>query len=900
MSPFAFLRMALARLGALLARNRAASDDELHEEFESHLEMEAAEFVRRGMSLEEARRRARIAAGGLAQAAEAVRDQRGIPLIEGLLADLRYAFRTLRQSPAFSVVVILTLALGIGANTAIFTVVRGVLLKPLPHRDGERLVYLRHSIDGPGGGSISFSVPEVRDLRDGVRAFAGIAEFSSWTLRLELPDATERVKAGLVTGNYFDVMGLSTILGRATGLEDDGAGAPPVAVLTYEGWRNRFASDSTVVGRSIRVDGKPATVIGVLQPAPFYPEPVEMLLNMSVSEHHVSSRMIEGRTHRMTEVVARLRPEVSMEQARSEVEGVVARMQERYREAYDLGAHHRVSVVSFRDVMGERAQLTLWVLMAAAAFVLLISAANVANLTLMRVVRREHELVVRAALGAGVARLRRLILVENLLLTVAGAALGSMVAFSGVHLLAAFAARYSSRSGEIAVDLAVLVFALALAVALAIALSMAPFLPREGTLAAVISAGLRRIGGVRRQRAHRVLVVAQVAVSVVLLAGAGLLTRTVLQLSQVETGLRSEEVLTMSVSLLTPAQLLSGPAADAGAKQRYAEMLEALRALPGVTAAAIGAPGPLRSSEVGFEVKGDGRALATGEAMPRADLRLADPHYFDAAGIPLIAGRPFAATDERGAARVVILNRTLAERLFPGANPLGRRVAWTGDVLRFTPFSDEWRTVIGVAADTRDGGLDARPRGAMYMPFAQEVAIAGGLVIRTERNVAKLVPAATRIVRRLAPGVPIENVRTIAQIRDESVSPRRLNAALLSSFSLLAVLIAAVGISGVLAFSVGARRTEIGIRMSLGASAGDVEWMVMAEGGVLLASGLVIGLALSAGVTRFIQGMLFGVAPRDPATLAVVSMLIAAIGLVACWIPAHRASLISPAITLRA
>lgn len=895
------LRMAFSRLRGLLTRDRSGADDDLRAELESHLELETAENIRRGMSPSEARRQARIAADGLTQAAEAVRDQRGIPFVEGIFADFRFALRALRRAPAFSIVIILTVALGIGANSAIFTVVRGVLLKPLPHRDGERLVYLRHSMDGPGGANIAFSVPEVRNLREEVRSLGGIAEFSTWTLRLELPDLTERVEAGLVTGNYFEVMGLSTILGRVTGPEDDGAGAPPVIVLTHKAWMDRFAGDSGIIGRTLRVDGSPATVIGVLEPAPFYPAPVEMLLNMSVSEHHVSAFMVEGRTHRMTEVVARFRPEASLTQVREEVGVVFGRMQERFKDAYDPGSHHRLAVIPFREAMGERAQLTLWLLMAAAAFVLLISAANVANLTLMRSIRREHELVVRAALGAGAARLRRLLLVENLLLTFAGAALSWLIAIGGVRLLTSVAARYSTRSGEIALDDTVLLFTLGLAVALAAVLSFAPFLPREGTLASVISAGSRRIGGgFRRQRLQRALVVAQVAVSVVLLAGAGLLTRTMLRLSQVETGLRSEEVLTLSVSLLTPTQILSGPAADAAAKQRYFQMRDELRALPGVTAAAIGTPGPLRSTTVRFEVKAEGRVPDVGQAMPTAEARLADPDFFDAAGIPLLSGRPFATTDEPDAGRVVILNRTLADRLFPGEDPIGKRVAWTGDILRFTPISSEWRSVVGVAANTQDGGLDAEPRAAMYMPFAQAVALTGGFVLRAERDVASLVAPATRVVRRLAPGVPIEHVLTIAQIRDQSVSPRRLNAVLLSSFSLLAVVIAAVGIAGVLAFSVGARTAEIGIRMSLGASAGDVQRMILREGGALLAMGLAMGLALTFAATRFIRGLLFGIEPYDPATLAGVVMMMAVIGLLACWLPARRASRIDPAITLRA
>jgi predicted permease len=857
-----FFRAALARLAGMFTGPRA--DDDLRAELESHLEMETAEHVRRGLPPEEARRRALLASGGLTQAAEAVRDQRGLPWIESVAADIRYAVRALRHSRGFTAVVVVTLALGIGANTAIFSVVRGVLLKPLPHRDGDRLVYLRHSMDGPGGANLNFSVPEVRDIRTGAPSLGGIAEFSSWTLTLQGDEGATRIPAGLVTGNYFEVMGLSPILGRVTGPGDDGPGVPPVMVLTHDFWRRRFGADSGVVGRQLRLDGKSVTVIGVLQPAPFFPAQVDGLLNMVVSEHHLSSFMVEGRTHRMTEMVARLAPGASLEQARAEVTAVHGRLRRQFTDAYDPESHYRVAVIPFREALGERARLTLWLLMGAAAFALIISAANVANLTLMRGVRREHELVVRAALGAGVARLRRLLLVENLLLTLAGAAAGVLLAIGGVRLLTSLAERYSPRAGEIRLDAVVLGFAVALSAAVALLLSFLASLPREGGFASWILAGGHRMSGGRgKHRLQRGLVVVQVAVSVVLLAGAGLLTRTMIRLGEVNTGLRTEEVLTVQVSLLTPTELLTNPAADGAAKARYQQMRDEVAALPGVVDVGIGSPMPLRGSGVRFEIKAEGRVLDAGEATPRADFRTADPEFFHAAGIPLVAGRPFSLTDQRGGAMVAIVNQTLADRLFPGEDPLGKRIAWTGDLMRFTPISTGWRTIVGVVGNTQDGGLDAEPRAAVYLPFAQELAMGGGLVIRADSNVAALATAATRIVRRLAPTVPIDHVMTVAQYKASSVSPRRLNAVLISSFGLLAVIIAAVGIAGVLAFSVSARTNEIGIRMSLGADGGRVQAMILREGGVLLAMGLALGVTGVLRGARHPGPALRGRAPRS-------------------------------------
>jgi putative ABC transport system permease protein len=892
------LRAALARIAGFFTTG--GKDDELREELEAHLDLETAEYIRRGLPPEEARRQALLASGGITQAVEAVRDRRGLPWIESIAADLRYAVRALRRNPGFAAIVVLTLALGIGANTAIFSVVRGVLLKPLPHRDGDRLVYLRHSIDGPGGASIAFSVPEVRDLREGAPSLAGIAEFSPWTMRLQGREGTERVAVGLVTGNYFEVMGLSPVLGRVTAPDDDGPGVPPVMVLTHDSWRKRFGGDSAIVGTQVRLDDRSVTVIGVLQPAPFFPGRVEALLNMVNSDHHVSAMMVEGRTHRMTEVVARLAPDAGLDRGQAEVAAVTRRVQDEHPDAYDPASHHRVAVIPFREVLGERARTTLWLLMGAAAFVMIISAANVANLTLMRGVRREHELVVRAALGAGVARLRRLLLVENLVLAFLGAGLGLAIAIGGVGLLTSLAERYSPRADEIRLDGTVLGFALALSVAVALLLSFVASLPREGAFGSwILAGGHRTSGSLTKQRVQRTLVIVQVAVSVVLLAGAGLLTRTMMQLADVHTGLRTEEVLTMQVPLLTPAQLLFDPASDARAKVQYERMRTEIAALPGVVEVGVGSPTPLRTSDVQFDVKAEGRPLRVGEAMPRAELRTADPRFFKAAGIPLLRGREFAATDERTAGPVVIINQTLAERLFPNEDPIGRRIAWTGDVLRFTPISGDWRTVVGVVGDTRDGGLDAEPREVVFMPFAQMLALSGGLVIRADSNVAALSTLATRIVRRIAPTAPVENVMTVAQIKDQSVSPRRLNAALVSSFGILAVITAAVGIAGVLAFSVSARTNEIGIRMSLGADGGRVQRMILREGGVLLAIGLAIGVTgayFAAGVMR---GMLFGVAPHDPATFIGVAAAMAAIGLAACWVPALRAARIDPAITMR-
>jgi predicted permease len=811
-----------------------------------------------------------------------------------LIPDLRYAARSLSRARGFTLAVVLTLGLGIGANTAIFSVVRGVLLKPLPHRDGERLVYLRHSIKGPGGDNILFSVPEVLDYRNSAKSLRGIAEYSQMVYTLEGEQDAVRMNVGLVTGNYFQIMGLSPVIGRLLNEGDDGTGVPPVMVLTHEYWMKRFGGDPGIIGKQVRVGGKGVTVVGVVQPAPTFPNRMDALLNMVISEHHTSAMMVHGRTHRMTEMIARLAPGATVQQARAEVTAIRTRAQQEHRDSYDAGSEHRVSVIPFQEVLGEKARLTLWLLMGAAAFVMIISAANVANLTLMRGVRREHELVVRSALGAGRARLRRLLLVENLLLATMGAVLGIVIAVGGLRLLVSLAERYSPRANEIRMDGMVLAFTVGLTLAVALLLSFVASLPKEGTLGAWVAAGVNRMSaGLRRQRLQRGLVVAQIAVSVVLLTGAGLLTRTMIQLSEVSTGLTAEEVLTMEV----PFDF--GARSDDDAKAVFERMRLEVGALPGVQVVAVGSTMPLRSTPVQLDVKADGRPLAPGEPMPRAEFRTAGPEYFQAAGIPLLKGRTFYSTDRKGTGLVVIINKTLADRLFPGRDPVGQRIAWTGDVLRFIGISGDWRTVVGVVGDTKDGGLDAEPRGVVFQPLAQEALFGGGLVIRAERDASSLAAAATRLVRNISPRDPIENVLTVSQIRDQSVAPRRLNAALVSSFGGLAIIIAAVGIAGVLAFSVSARTNEIGIRMSLGADSRMVQRMVLMEGGVLLVFGLVLGVTGAVLATRLIRGLLFGVAPHDPVTLLLVAAVMGLVGVGACWLPALRAARIDPAIAIR-
>ena len=809
--------------------------------------------------------------------------------------DLRYVLRSLSRAKVFAIAVVLTLGLGIGANTAIFSAVRGVFLRPLPHADGDRLMYLRHHTLNQGQTNVAFSVPEINDFRTQSRTMQQIAEYSPLTLSLVEKTDASQIDVGLVTGNYLSVMGLKPIVGRGFTSGDDGAGAAPVILLGHAYWLSHFNGDPKIVGQTMQISKRAVEVIGVLEPAPFFPGKIEALMNMSISEHHVSAMMVQGRSHRMTEMIARLAPGVTVEQARSEIGNITQRRNAQYPESYEKAAGYTVELTPFKEILGRDARLMLWMLMGVAFLVLIIACANVANLTLMRGVRREHEMTVRAALGAGASRLRKLLLVENLVLAGGGAALGLLVAFAGVGTLSTFVARFSPRADEIHVDWMVLGFTVILAVIIAFLLSYVPNVGAENSLGAGLAAGsLKTSGSGRRKRLQQALVITQVAVSVVLLSGAGLLVRSMQQLAQVDPGLNPKNVLTMEV----PPDFTS-PTDIARAGQRSEEMQRALAQLPGVEIVGVGSTVPLRASQILLEIKAEARPIDNG-ATPSAEYRTADAGYFRAAGIPLLAGREFTAGDVKTTGKVVILNKTLADRLFADVDPIGRRVAWTGDVLRFIGIPpDDWRTVVGVTRDTKDGGLDAKPSPVAFLPVAQAEFPPGSLVIRSTVDPSGLSNAARAIVRSIAPDQPIKNVMSLEAVRDESVGPRRLNALLLGGFSLLALVIASIGIAAVLAFNVSARTNEIGIRMALGAAPSAVTTMILKEGLVLVALGLLVGVASSLALGRTIEGLLFGVAARDPFTLVAVVVTMSAIGLVACWVPAARASRIDPSEALR-
>jgi len=807
---------------------------------------------------------------------------------------MQYAIRSLLKAPGYSLFVILTLALGVGANTAVFSVVRGVLLRPLPHAEGNRLVYLRQSAELAGLDDVKFSVPEIVDVREGSAALVGVAEFSSMPFTMLGRDRPVQVQAGIVSGNYFEVMGLGAVQGRAIGAEDDGPAAQPVMMLTYRYWQSVFGADPEVLGRTYRMNGRTVTVIGVAAPAPPFPGETDVFVNVVTSPHHLDATMVHGRSHRMTDVFARLAPGAPVTQAQAEVDRIASRMYADHPENYDAAAGYAVTISPLRDALTSNARRTLILLMAVAALVLVTACANVANLVLTRTLRREREFAVRWALGSSAGRLRGILLAEAAVLALLGASLGVVMAYGALDLLVGFAGRFTARATEIRIDGTVLAFALAVSMVAAFVFAFVPPMRRQEVVGATLMRGGTRTTGGRR-RLQRGLIVAQVAASVTVLTAAGLLARTLIRLNAVDLGVRLENTLTFEAPINPD---FSMPTAQALALQD--EMERRIAALPGVTNVGVGLSVPLRANPIGLEVRAEGAPPRPGQPIPIAHFRTATPTFFESAGMRVLRGRDFERTDHMDARKVVILNEALAERLFGDADPIDERVTWTGQVLSAIGMQEEWKVVVGIVNNTLDEGPDTPPPLLMFEPMAQNAMgfFPGAFVVRATAAPA-LAPRILQIIQELAPEVPVLRMATLEQIREENVASERLNTLLVGMLGVLALVIAAIGLAGVLSFFISERTPEIGIRMSLGASPVRVLGMVLLDGATLLGIGTALGIVGSLAATRLLEGLLYGVAPRDPVTLLAVTVVMGIVGLAACSVPALRAARVDPLVAIR-
>ena len=875
------------RLRALFTRGRV--ERELDDELAFHLEMAVAERVARGEEPEAARRRALAEFGGVEQVKEECRDERGVRWLEDLAADLRYGARSLARSPGYAAAVIATLALAIGANSAIFSVVHGVLLKPLPYADPDRLVRLHQSALPAGYEEVELSVAELADYRARVGAFEALIEFHGMSFTLLSHGEPERVRTGVVSADYFDVLGVEPVAGRTFVAADDAPGAPAVLVLGHSYWMRRFGGDRAAVGAVVEMNDRAHTIVGVLPPVPVVPEDRDVYMPVSACPYRTDPEFVADRDDRMMSALARLRPGVTVTAAAAEVAAAAQAMAAEHPEIYPPAAGFTAEVVPLGDELSRAARPTFLVLLAAVGLVLLIACANVASLALARRLRRRQELAVRAALGAGRGRLARQLLTEAVLLALAAGALGLALAAGALDLLTVFAARYSPRAAEIGLDPAVLAFTFGVSLAAGLGFGALPAFSRGPTPRAggPPSSGLAVSGGGRIASGggvRRALVVVQLAVSLVLLAGAGLAARSLWALHRVDPGFDPGHVLTASIAL-------NWSKYDEGAKARafYLELLDRVRG-PRVAAAAVAGTFPLDQDGPGrrrWQV--EGRPLTDPELAPLADLYLVSEEYFDVLGMPLVAGRRFAATDDAGAPEVAIVGRMIARRW--GADPVGRRIS--------IDEGESWLTVVGVVGDVRQHGLDREAGEAIYLPFRQGLGYAGRLLVRSDRDPRRLAAQVTAAVRAIDPEQPVSDVRTLDRVRAASLAPPRLTASLLAAFALLALAIAATGVAGLMAYAVSQRSHEIGIRLALGAARGRVVAMVVGQGLALAVAGAALGLAAALGTTRLLEDLLYRVEPTDPLTLGAVTAALIAVAAAACLLPARRATAIDPVRALR-
>jgi len=802
----------------------------------------------------------------------------------GLLTDLRFAARSLSRVKGLAVTVILTLALGIGANAAIFTVVQGVLLKPLVNRDEDRLVYIRQSAPGVGMENAAFSVPELKDLRTGVTTLTAFGDFSAIEFTMVGLGEPRVVRAGVVGGSYFDVMGLRPVLGRLIDATDDGPSAAGVVVLTHRFWTTTLGGDPGVLGKSVRLGERAATIIGVLQPSVPYPSETEIIANVVTSPHHLDATMVDGRVHRMTELFGRLAPGADVDAARAELRAVHQAMVQAHPEAYQKDADFRIDAVRLRDQITSSARTVLLVLLAAAALVFIIACSNVANLILARSVRREGELAIRAALGAGAGALRRTLLAESLLLCGAGAILGVLIARPMVAVLARYASRFSVRALDLTVDSSLLWVGTGLALIAAVLLAFVPRLPSsDATNGFGLNTGSVRVTSGTNRRL-RLFAVTQIAASFVLLAGAGMLMTTLFRLQAADTGFNLRNVLALHVP--TP------PGKPEEVAVFYREAMRRIAELPGVERVAVGTAVPWRDAGVfgpGFQFSAEGYAKADGEEDPRARFRTVSPGFFAALGVPIIAGRDFSDADRKDNEPVVIISQSVAQRMFATQEAINRHFKWTDPVMKFIDVGTGPRRIVGVAADVDDENVVPGKAMTVYHPFEQEIG-GGRLFVHAKTDPYAMVPAITRLIRDLSPEQPVERATTLEDVRAEVLAPNRLNALVFGGFAGVALMISIVGVAGVLAFSVSARTREFGVRLAIGSEPRHLLTRVLSEGAVIAGIGVGLGVVGGFVLARLAGGYLSEVRLPGAVPLLGAAAVLVASAVLASLVPASRAA----------
>lgn len=870
---------------------RRSVEEDLEREVHSHQEMLADENARGGMDRKEAERAARIELGGIEQVKEQVREQRIGNWLRSILSDCRFALRQFRKEPGFTSITVLTLAVGIGANTAMFSLIDAVLLRPLPFHDPDRLVAVE-SIDlqdPTQGGDISYLA--FLDWRSQNHSFEAMSVYNVTGLTYTGGAQPESVRSAVVSANLFSTLGVAPALGRTFAQEEDrpGNSQNPV-VLSYEFWQSHFDGDPSILGQSLTLDGQPYSVIGVMPDGfqfPIQKDRVELWITIA---HDLRGNigMATQRGASYLQVVARLKPQVQIPQAQSDVLAIQQGLNRQYPENRPRG----VEIQSEADRISGDMRPALVVLLGAVAFVLLIACANVASLLLARATVRQKEFTLRLVLGAGRATITRQLLVESVLLAILGGTLGLLVAYWGTRALIALSSESLVRASEIQLDFRVLAFTFFVSLATGLLFGLAPAL-RASRLNLSPSLGANSQGAgtaADTTRLRGILVTSQLAVSFALLIGAGLLLRSFNRLLHIDPGFRSDHVLTF---------LLDVPSDRHPRTQRAAfveELLQSIRVLPGVKSASAIFGLPLNDDQSAYTVlEVEGQAVPASQ-LPRVGFRIIESQYFHTMGVRLLQGRTFTPEDEQGGLPVAILNQSLARELFHGENPLGHRIK--PHIGFATNVAPPMRQIVGVVSDVKCNGLTDCPE--IYAPqtpndFFGETTV----VVRTVTLPSSLVPAIRSLVSSRDKKLPLRDVKTLDEYISGSICAQRFHALLLAAFAAMAFLLTAVGLYGVLAYSVAQRSREIGIRMALGADQRSISVMVLRRGAALALSGIAIGLTVSLFAVRFISALLYGIQPADPVTFVAVPLLLVAVALLASYVPARRATRVDPMVALR-
>jgi predicted permease len=807
--------------------------------------------------------------------------------METLRQDLSLALRGLVRHPLFALTVVLTMALGIGANTAIFSVVHAVLLRELPYEHGERMMVLQQQRTRANVANQPFSAKEIADYRTLSGTLDQVVEFHSMWFILLGRGEPERVQTGVVSHDFFEAFGIEPIVGRTFRAADDDPGADAVLILSYPYWKSRFGGDPSVVGQVFEMNDRPHTVVGVLPPIPQYPQQNDVYMPVSACPFRSAQATVDNRNARFVQAFGRAKPAVSIDRVATDLGLLASRLQQAYPDAYPASSGYTVVPLSLKAELARGFKPTLIVLMGAAGFVLLIVAASVANLLMARMVRREREIAIRSALGAGRWRIFRQLLTESALLAVLGGLVGLLLAVVSLDLLVAFVARFTTRSAEIGIDSTVLLFTLAVAVGTGVLVGIVPALPARTNVASTMQAGGRTIGG-GRVRLRSGLIVVQVAVSFVLLIGAGLMMKSLMRLQAIDPGIQTDGVQTMRVALNYTKYSPSNPEV---VRQFHSALLEKLAQLPGVRSVGAASTFPLSGSSgfvTGLRVEGQGETDPS--RLPRVAISVASPGYFQTVGIPLLRGRVFTAHDRADTQQVAVVSGSMAARFFGDRDPIGARISTNGQ---------NWTTIVGVVGDTRQS-LDASPGDSVYLPLEQSAPLTALFLMRTVGRISPDLPRQAReALYSIDPNQPADQFRTLDEVRAQSVEAPKLTTMLIALFAGLALAITAAGLGGVIAFSVNQRTQEFGVRLALGASPASLLGMVMKQALWLVAAGIAIGAVAALISSNALRTLLFSVTPTDPMTYVLVAVAFVVIALLACATPARRAATVDPIIALR-